>query len=77
MKKIFIFSFIALCMGAMISCSSCKKDNKDAVNADLNVENVTNTDKQYMFTTYVFFFQIGLIQKILMVLWMEFQMFSK
>ena len=52
MKKILIFSLVALCMGAMIGCSSCKKDNKEPVTADLNVENVTNTDKQYMFTTY-------------------------
>ena len=52
MKKIFIFSLFALCMSVIVGCSSCKKDNKEAVTTDLNVENITNTDKQYMFTTY-------------------------
>ena len=52
MKKIFIFNLFALCMSVIVGCSSCKKDNKEAVSTDLNVENITNTDKQYMFTTY-------------------------
>lgn len=52
MKKFLIFSLLALCMSVVVGCSSCKKDNKEAVTTDLNVENVTNTDKQYMFTTY-------------------------
>lgn len=52
MKKIFIFGAFALFICALVSCSSCKKDKQDTVTADLNVENITNADRQYMFTTY-------------------------
>lgn len=46
-------------MFAFTACNSCKKDAKQAEadvvvvdTAALNVENVTGTDKQYMFTNY-------------------------
>ena len=59
MKKFFIFSLVALFMGAMTGCSSCNSqkdviddDSLDWETSEWVVENVTNTDKQYMFTNY-------------------------
>ena len=57
MKKIFIFGFIALCMSAMFSCSSCKSEKNDTMEdtvaaAGYNVENCISTDRETMFTQY-------------------------
>lgn len=46
MKKIIYLLTLVLCLA---SCNSCK-DTLDAVN--LNVERITTTDKEYMFTNY-------------------------
>lgn len=57
MKKIFIFGFIALCMSAMFSCSSCKNDNnvepEDTTQVvSLVAENCISTDREDMFLNY-------------------------
>jgi hypothetical protein len=52
MKKIFIFSLVALCVSAMFSCSSCNKKSDDKVDSKLEVEKVLSTDREYMLTNY-------------------------
>ena len=52
MKKIFVFSLVALCVSAMFSCSSCNKKSDDKVDSKLEVEKVLSTDREYMLTNY-------------------------
>lgn len=51
MKKGILFVLCAI-MLLFASCNGCKKVPEAAKVAELNVEQVTNTDKQYMFTNY-------------------------
>lgn len=50
MKKV-LFLLIGVIAFTMISCNSCKK-TEEVVTTNLNVENVTSTDKEYMFANY-------------------------
>ena len=52
MKKIFVFSLVALCVSAMFSCSSCNKKADNKVDSNLEVEKVLSTDREYMLTNY-------------------------
>lgn len=53
MRKFLWMFVVALMAVTMSSCNSCKKENKsEDVKAPLIVENVYNTDRQQMFTTY-------------------------
>ena len=50
MRKITFFVLLAMCL-FIASCSSCNK-KKDSVSTELNVENIVNTDKEYMLSNY-------------------------
>lgn len=56
MRKFLTFCVAALCMCAIVGCSSCNKKDKDvkpdSVSTELVVENTVSTDREYMFTNY-------------------------
>ena len=52
MRKICIFSLLALFMCAIVGCSSCKKENKTDVVEELNFENVITADFEKMTADY-------------------------
>lgn len=51
MKKSILFVLCAM-MLLFASCNGCKKAPEAVTVSELNVEQITNTDKQYMFTNY-------------------------